>query len=535
MKKSPRGVPKTRILLSLIILLAAVFRFYNFSGWVNFGMDQEYQSLLAQNILSGRHFPLIGVNASDTGIYLGPFFTYFTAIVQFLFHGDPIGGSLIASITGVLMVFILFKIGNLMFNIRVGLLASLFYAGSFLTSFYDRQFWNPVFVPISSLLIGYLLFQILENKFNRLPLLALILGLSIQSHLSILIFLPLIILVLIKKIRRINRKALLTSLIIFLLLQVPIIFFDVRHNFLNARAALNLLFHQNNNKNINNIPSRIGLFVESTSRFFWIPSFPDLLVESGQCKDIVNTRKLPIFWEKILMTILLSGGGFLLYKNIIKQRKIKHFTNLNQLRSSYYILFSLLVLTFLVILFYKREMFEYYYLYFFPWLAILVGLVIDKLMELNEARKYAKVFIILFIILNLFTLFTAKDSYSYFDKIHAAEFAKSFLQNRSYNLEVVGECTRFGGYRYLFSYYLDRPPIHSYMDIYYDWIYRDHIKAEKPERIVLLSLIDWRYNKEVIAKWEELKLNLLIENNLLVEKKFGNVKLYILEPINASK
>jgi hypothetical protein len=80
---------KDKFIFLTILFSSIVFRFYNLVPWTSFGMDQEYQGYIARNIVVGHHFPLIGVNASDTGLYLGPLFSYFTAITYFIFHGDP--------------------------------------------------------------------------------------------------------------------------------------------------------------------------------------------------------------------------------------------------------------------------------------------------------------------------------------------------------------------------------------------------------------------------------------------------------------
>src|SRR3989337_808761 len=75
-------------LLLSILFLAVFFRFYHLSDWFSFGMDQEYEAFLVKNIVTGKHFPAIGVNAADTGLYLGPFFIYLAVIPYLLFQGN---------------------------------------------------------------------------------------------------------------------------------------------------------------------------------------------------------------------------------------------------------------------------------------------------------------------------------------------------------------------------------------------------------------------------------------------------------------
>lgn len=156
-------------------------------------MDQEYEAFIAKNIVSFKHWPLIGMNASDTGLYLGPFFVYFASIPFALFQGNPLGFAITAYLISLMTIIVLYKIGKNMFSQRVGIFAAVLYSGSFLISFYDREFWNPMPIPLFSLLIGYLTYRLTKHHPRNLILLGIILGIAVQCHLSILIFIPVII------------------------------------------------------------------------------------------------------------------------------------------------------------------------------------------------------------------------------------------------------------------------------------------------------------------------------------------------------
>jgi len=519
MKHLSRGPIK--IYLLLILSVAVLFRFYHFYDWLFFGMDQEYQALIVKNIISGQHFPLIGVNASDTGFYLGPFFSYFAAIPQLIFSGNPIGGALLSSLIGIIVCYLVYKIGKEMFSERIGLFASLFYGGSFLISFYDRQFWNPMLIPLFSLLIGFLLYQILNNKPKRLLWLAFIFGLAVQCHLSILIFLPLIIYILIIKRREFSQKIILTSLAIFIILQTPIILFDFRHNFTNSRAVMNIFSGKNQSIQTSHLKERNALFLSSLGRFFWLPSHPDLFLESGQCKELSGLRK-DAYPESILF--ILAGISIFIFLSLKK----------NAFSNSSKIVLGIFFLTLIFVEFYNRQIFEYYLLFFFPWLGILLGCSLNYIWQKEHGKIIAIPIISIFVILNLFTLFTANFSYSYNEKIAAILFAKNYVSGGNYSLEAVGECSRYGGYRYLFEHFLGIPAS-SYMDSYFEWLYKDQKIQSKPEKIVLLSIIDLRDKQSTIARWEEAKIKFLSENNVLKEGRFGKIQILILEPKSNGK
>ena len=347
---------KIKISLFFILLIAFIFRFYKIDEWLFFGMDQEYEALIIKNILTGRHFPLIGVNASDTGFYLGPFFIYAASLPYALFSGNPIGGALFASLLGVLTCYFVFLIGKKIFNERIGLLAMFFYAGSFLISFYDRRFWNPTPIPLFSLFIGYILYQLAKDKVKYLPWLSFAFGLAVQCHLSILIFLPLIVFILWKKHHLIHKRLFLFFLAIFIFLQLPILIFDLRHNFINSRAVVNLLIARNQeNKTYSSLHERSSIFFSAVGRVFWMPFNPDLFLESGQCKELERYRKNALFEGLILISVFIA-----IFFWWYKEKKKQHF-NLNRFEKSIDLSLKIIIFLFFItlffVIFYNRQIF----------------------------------------------------------------------------------------------------------------------------------------------------------------------------------
>lgn len=521
MQKILKGKNKINlVLLVAIISISFFFRFYKIHDWLSWGMDQEYEAFLVKNILNFKHFPLIGVNASDTGLYLGPAFIYFAAIPFAVFGGNPLGWAITASLIGIAVTYLIYKVAKEMFSQKTGLFASFLYAGSFLVSFYDRQFWNPTLVSFFSLVLGFLLFRILNNKFSKLIWLALSFGLAIQSHLSLLIFSPLILYVLWMKRKMIPQKILIWSCILFFLTQLPVIVFELRHDFLNTKAAIKMVIDPNSNVNLpSTLRERNSVFLSSLGRFFWTPAPVDFFAQSGQCRELISYKRNS-YPETILLVVL---GMFIF--------GFWYFTKSKENRGEYagVIIVGLFLLTFLFVEFYSRSFFEYYFLFLFPWLAITLG----KSLEIISRKKHGIIIVIpifiLFLSLNLFSLFSAKYSFSYKDKLSAINFAKSYLVDSTYSLEALGECPRFGGYRYLFEY-SNATPIHSYMDSYFAWLYPDKINNTHPERLVLLSMVDDRMGQDLIAHWEQEKAHLLHDYNVVSDDRFGKIHILILSP-----
>lgn len=503
------------LLIVGILAISALFRFYNLQQWTSFGMDQEYQAYIAKNIASGAHFPLIGVNASDTGLYLGPFFSYFTALTYVLFHGDPVGWSAVASLWGVITTLSVIVIARKMFSGKVAIFAGIFYAGSFLVSFYERQYWNPMLIPFLSLLTGFFLYKFAKKQKNSLVQLSFVFALALQCHLSILVFLPVILYFIFRYRRFVNKKEFAISISVLLLSFAPIILFDIRHNFQNLSSLINLILNAHG-IGIQLLESRITQFISLIGRIIWVPFFPDLSIESGQCKELANFIKSPNLEAVLAGLVLLFSFLYVFF--------LQHRNDHN-----YKIVFSIFASTLAVIIFYNRSVFEYYYLYLFPWFSIAFALGLSHISDKEHGIVVSTFILFVFVGLNLGTLFTAQKTFSYPEKIQAVQYVNDSIGNTSYILEAVGECEKFGGYRYLFDHYF-RPPQQSYMDPYFSWLYsKTQHKVNNPP-VVLLSLIDPRSPFSNVGKIEEEKLKYLTDYTQLQTEKFNSIYVYILAP-----
>lgn len=528
MKKKLQKINLKQIIIFSILLVAFLFRFYRLSSWFSFGMDQEYEAFIAKNIVSGRHFPLIGVNASDTGLYLGPVFVYLASIPYALFSGNPLGWAIAASFLGVVTCYLVYRVGKELFSDKTGIFAGFLYASSFMASFYDRKFWNPSPVPIISLLIGLFLYRITRKKYHYLPWLILVFSIGFQSHLSMLVFAPLIIYIIWKHRKHYKPKILWLSLAIFILLQLPLILFDLRHNFVNLKAAVNLMTGNNQVATAySTLPERGSIFLNALGRFFWLPAYPDIFVEGGQCSEL--TAFIKNAYPEIKILVLVGIAIFLL--SFIKFAKSKARLQINDdyTDGAKRIVMSIFALAIFVVLFYQRSFYEYYLLFLIPYLAIVLGKSLDYIWSQEHGSSIVFFLIGLFTLLNLVTLFTATASYSYTDKLQALKFSKPYLSGESYSLEALGECSRFGGYRYMYEHFA-AIPVSSYMDSYFAWLYPYSIKKQPESIVVLLSLIDPRIRGSDIAKWQEVKLRFLSEFNIVDSKKLQKLQVYILAP-----
>lgn len=499
-------------ILILVLTLAAFFRFFKLYDWLFFGMDQEYEAFLIRNIIAGKHFPLIGVNASDTGLYLGPAFIYLATIPYALFRMSPVGGAITASLLGIGATFMVYKVGKEWFNNFVGLVAAFLWSASFVSILYDRQFWNPTPIPFLSLVIAYSLTKIFKSEKLRYYLtLGFALGLALQSHLQTLVFVPIIALLFYVNRNKIKRNYLLIFLGIILIFQLPLIIFDLRHNGTNIKALSSIILKD---KKFEGAPIQTSIIANANitlsllGRAFFIAGPVDLYVENGQCKELVPFRGSthPAVAAVIIFLIL-----FFLYSKLKNNNSAKDFN----------ISLTILLFTLLTILLYRRPTFEYYYLFLLPFIFLMMS---GSLFMFWRMKYKIPVLILLglFLIANIRTFLYADMTFPYSDKVKAMKFIKVSTQDKDYDLRAIGDCGKFGGFRYLAQYYSDEPGA-SYMDSYFAWLYGDKTK-QAFSKTVYLSLLDPREKDS----FQELQnADALVRKESASTRVFGNIKVTI--------
>jgi hypothetical protein len=153
----------------------------------------------------------------------------------------------------------------------------------------------------------------------------------------------------------------------------------------------------------------------------------------------------------------------------------------------------------------------------------------SDLVNKRTIKLLAIIFLIFYLYKNNFVLVNSDFSYSYADKMEAVNYAKRYLNNQNYALESIGGCQRFGGYRYLFAKNIYKP-VSSYIDPYFGWLYAYSDVTFKPEIVVLLSLIDKRFDYNLKNNLETDTQKFLGGYTLIDSKSIDNINIYILKP-----
>jgi len=203
-------------------------------------MDQGRDAVYVRDILNG-HLTLTGPSASIDGIYTGPLWYYFLAIVFFLFGGHPIAGPLMLIIINLAVILLL----ALFLKKKIGNCYSLLIAAilCFSSSFFETSLYafNPFLLSALTLATVLLFSANSKNKTKHFLVAGLLVGLSIHSQIAFyfpfLFFFFVVVAVLVYKKKLSLRKAVFGFFVSTLML-VPHIITELQSNFLQFNAAI---------------------------------------------------------------------------------------------------------------------------------------------------------------------------------------------------------------------------------------------------------------------------------------------------------
>ncbi len=239
------------ILLIGILVLATFLRFYRLSEYMTFLGDEGRDAIVIKNMLVEHDFPLIGPPTSVGNIYLGPLYYYMMAVPMTILWLNPVAAAGMNAFLGVLTVVLIYYLGKVWFSRQAGLVGAYLYAISPVTIIYSRSSWNPNPTPLFALISIFSLYKLHQKgNFLWLVLTGFAIGAALQMHYLAAILIPITGIVwlfefILRRNKRLKIENLLTGTLLgvfsFMLTLLPLIWFDLRHNFLNYRAITELI------------------------------------------------------------------------------------------------------------------------------------------------------------------------------------------------------------------------------------------------------------------------------------------------------
>src|SRR3989338_597740 len=226
------------ILLPIIALTlaSAILRFYKLPQRQYWMVDEERDAFIVKKIIKYKRPTLIG-GALPGGFYLAPGYFYISSFLYFFTGLNPLGLGYVAAFLGTISTPIVFYVTKKLFSDKEAYLAAVFFTFSYLTVIYNRTWWPLTFSPLISLVSYLLIFQIIRTKNLKLTIpLAATMVVAAQTDPSNFSTLVLIVVLWFVYKLPIRNKYVIISLLIFILSHIPLVIFDLRHDFLNTKA-----------------------------------------------------------------------------------------------------------------------------------------------------------------------------------------------------------------------------------------------------------------------------------------------------------
>lgn len=445
---------------------AIFLRFHNLSNIYIFGFDEEYYATYAWTQVLDPHPIWIGGSASFLDYYLGPYFTYFTAFLLWISKGDPLFTAYFAAVVGTITSIVIFFVGRRFFNLTTAVVASLLYAGLPIMVFYDQKYWNPMFTQLIVLLMFTSLMLVKKSPWWWLLFTAMV-GAIFNTDLAPL---PLGLIGLIYFIKGkywLNKKLVLSCILVFLLFYWPLLVFDYYHNFSNL-TVLSRYSKQAKQSGAKFDPKgKFRSFLDTMGRYWYLregrPNADELNISCN------SQRTFPSPWFSTLsMTLFIS---FLILS--FKSRK-----------KAYKILGYFLVVSLGSYLIYTGGSFEYYLIGFITLFTFIPAILISHLSK--KLKPFFFILIVTILIIGFNTVLNSSDKFSLGPKKRLIERVMKVVENNNFSIEDMGTCHTYEGWRYLFKAY-GETPAKSFTDKSLAWLYPEEVKNDPLVYEVFLS------------------------------------------------
>lgn len=471
---------KAYFIFACIIILAVFLRFYRLNEIYVFNFDEEYQATYAWTLVKHFHRIWIGVSSSFLDFYLGPYFTYFTALLLSISKGDPMMGANFAAFLGVITTAAFFFIGWKIFNLTTGIISSLLYATLPLFIFFDQKYWNTMFVPLITLLL-FLTINLVKKSAWFWVLFAALFGLILETHLEPAPLLLIGFYYFFKGHYFKNIKVVLVGLLIFMILYWPLAMFDYYHNFSNLTIFKRFLSGVGTSTVSFSPNDKLRSFFDTAGRYWYLkPGNPNADEINFGCTSLSVKPELKFidqYARRTYAPFLLSFFTLALLFYFLWTTFVKG-------KPQDKLLAKFLLVSVISFLMFPGGSSEYYALFFLVLFTFIPGILISKI---NKDYKLWFLCLVVFVsLLGINTIINTSDEFSLRPKKALITKVMSVIGDKSFSIEGRGICHDYEGWRYLLKAY-GRQPSQSYTDKNLGWLYPEEISKESPSYTVIFS------------------------------------------------
>jgi len=238
---------KVFLVLCLVLLIfAALPRSVELlSGNYVFGYDQGKHWLAAQSIAVNHKFPLIGDEVGGRGgFFQGSGWFYVLAIPYFIFQGDPYGSIVLMFGISIAMIAVYIFLFTPLIGKREALTGAFFISLAPILISNSRFAWPPFMVPFLTVIYLWFVYLIFQKKLYSFFGMFFVIGLMAHFEIATAgtMFIATFLFFSLWCIKnKISLKYLGLGLIGFVIPLLPLLFFDIRHDFLNTKGVLSTL------------------------------------------------------------------------------------------------------------------------------------------------------------------------------------------------------------------------------------------------------------------------------------------------------
>lgn len=298
MKKILKSLNTNKTFL-LILLLATLIRFYNFSDRINFGPEQAISLIVSSDYVNEK-FSLLGLpNVQRTTsmghiLYSPSPFNFSLVPLLIILNYDPVlitaYFAILSLITGIVLYLLVMKV----FNKTIAILSAAIFLFNDYIIHHSTFIWIVNYLPLVSLLIGLMIYKLYKNKNSLTAVFTIGLLSSICIGLEYFFVFTAIFLFLL--VIFISQKKLMATIFFILgaiLGNLPTIIFDLSHNFYH----LNTLW-QYSLETINN-PGQSKI-----SYYHFFQFWPYLAILAGLAIYKIYTFSKPL--ASIILILIIS-------------------------------------------------------------------------------------------------------------------------------------------------------------------------------------------------------------------------------------
>lgn len=477
------------ILLGSIIIISLFFRTFQLIGRLGFDHDGDLSAWIVKDIVVNHHFRLIGQLTSAPGIFIGPLYYYLLIPFYLITNMDPVGGTILITVIGLLTTLSYFFVFSKLFNTQAGLIAAFLQAT--LLSLVELDRWVVPSTPSNLWVIWYFytVVKISRGDFFFLPLLGILIGLIWHIHIAlapVLIAVPIAFIVS-KKVPKL--KQVFFGLMAFFITSIPLFIFEIRHNFSQTISFIQgLTIDHGGGKGLPKLISVLEMVSKNINTLFLAP------------------QSLPQTLSYFFTSALIVLGIILVIKKVTT---IKTALPLLSWLAGAVVFFA-----------FSSSLISEYYFYSIE--IIFIGIVSLTLSRLT--RVLTLIILSLILIKNVF-YFVSIDIYhkGYVERKAVANYISQDAKNKNYPCVGISYITTPGenvGFRYFF-YLNSLRLVHPSLDIpVYNIVIPDELSNEPKKKFGHIGVIPPTY----IPPKETIEKSCQSPNTNLTDPMFGYVQ-----------